>query len=302
MGWKISDLVPFPLGTWKVVMKPPSKENDSSFNSMEMIKKGKRTILKDESLISKIRKLFKNEDLSSSGPLPSTSDPILQSKVVKLKKEVYHLKIKGNFRRMTLFRFFLAKLLYDKEEGLHFDEFVVMWEIFQEILDQADHDEIYAKKYENFLFESYFLFQALNFQHEFPIRVDESDPETYENLLQKLGPILPTRSAYFGLKGQKGLRSGYSIVFDSDLPLRSLTEQRRIGVGYRDKGSRRNPALDGSPDWREVVLSNSECRIYLVEKLLGVGRESPNFDWDLVQSSEKFPEEWNQEGYDPSTS
>lgn len=32
-------------------------------------------------------------------------------------------------------------------------------------------------------------------------------------------------------------------------------EQRRIGVGYRDKGSTSDPAQDGSPQWREVAVS-----------------------------------------------
>lgn len=30
-------------------------------------------------------------------------------------------------------------------------------------------------------------------------------------------------------------------------------QKRRMGVGYRDKGSLKNPAKDGSPSWQEVA-------------------------------------------------
>jgi hypothetical protein len=33
---------------------------------------------------------------------------------------------------------------------------------------------------------------------------------------------------------------------------KKLPPKRSMGIGYRDKGSRRNLAIDGSPDWREV--------------------------------------------------
>jgi len=301
MGWKISDLVPFPLGTWKVVIKTPLKLNDSILLSHELIKLSKIWIKENNAQFSKIKNLFKNE-LSSSGPLPYISDPILEDKITKLKKEKFHLKIKGVFRKITLFRFFLAKLLFDKEEGLHFDEFVVMWEVFQTLLDQNDADPAFASKYGCFFREAIPLFLALRNQTEFPIRVDEKDPETFDKLVEKLQPFLPSRTAYFGLKSQKSLRSGFSLIFDSEIPLRSLVESRRIGVGYRDKGSRRNPALDGSPDWREVALSSTESQIMEVEQLLGIGRESENFDWDLVYPSRKFPEEINEEGTFPPQS
>jgi hypothetical protein len=32
-------------------------------------------------------------------------------------------------------------------------------------------------------------------------------------------------------------------------------------VGYRDKGSRRQPELDGSPSWQEVSMSRTQLEL-----------------------------------------
>jgi hypothetical protein len=34
---------------------------------------------------------------------------------------------------------------------------------------------------------------------------------------------------------------------------RKLPPKRIIGIGYRDKGTARDPAIDGSPSWQEVA-------------------------------------------------
>jgi hypothetical protein len=39
------------------------------------------------------------------------------------------------------------------------------------------------------------------------------------------------------------------------VPQRQLPPKRWIGVGYRDKGTLRNQAKDGSPSWQEVAMS-----------------------------------------------
>jgi hypothetical protein len=39
-----------------------------------------------------------------------------------------------------------------------------------------------------------------------------------------------------------------------DFYLPKRPQERRIGVGYRDKGSKRNLAKDGSPDWTEISM------------------------------------------------
>jgi len=295
LGWKLSDLVFFPLKTKVSGQSPQSKDVDSSSPPSES-----PNLLSSASVEATISTcweiLTKGRDRSSSGPLPESSDPRLQTLENLLKKGAYKLKIKKGIRKKDLFRFLLAKMLYEREEGLHLDEFLVLWELYLQLLQVLSKDPSFREKYELFFKNSFVFFKELGNQKEFPIRIESNENLQYlERITQVLEPMLPTRSAYFGLKGQKDLKSGFSLVFTSELIPRKVPEGRRIGVGYRDKGSRRDPAFDGSPDWREVAASKHEERIREVEWFLGMVRESPEFDWDLVYNSKSLEGDINEE-------
>jgi hypothetical protein len=292
MGWKISDLVFFPLKTRKVVAKPPSEKGDSSCPPGECSEPCQFKAPVEVAISTCWEILTKGVDRSSSGPLPVNSDPKLLSLEDLLRKGAYKLKIKKGIRKKDLFRFLLAKMLYEREEGLHLDEFLVLWELYLQLLEVQSKDPSFREKYGTFFRNSFIFFRELGSQKEFPIRIEEVGNLQYlERIASVLEPMLPTRSAYFGLKGQKNLKSGFSLVFESELLSRKIPEGRRIGVGYRDKGSRRDQAFDGSPDWREVASSLQEKRIVEVENFLGVIRESPDFDWDLVYNTSKVLED-----------
>jgi hypothetical protein len=53
------------------------------------------------------------------------------------------------------------------------------------------------------------------------------------------------------------MKSAYKIVPTKlpGVPQNQLPPKRWIGVGYRDKGTLRNSAKDGSPSWQEVAMS-----------------------------------------------
>lgn len=93
---------------------------------------------------------------------------------------------------------------------------------------------------------------------EFPVVLDRVSREKIRSLLEG-DPILPSPSAYFGLMGNRELRSSFRIRFVSSwIPPKRV--ERCIGVGYKDKGTRRCPEQDGSPSWQRVatVLCNQE--------------------------------------------
>jgi len=50
---------------------------------------------------------------------------------------------------------------------------------------------------------------------------------------------------------------------EQGIPTKEIPPKAFIGIGYRDKGTARNPAEDGSPSWQEVAtfVSNSMRRI-----------------------------------------
>jgi hypothetical protein len=64
--------------------------------------------------------------------------------------------------------------------------------------------------------------------------------------------MLSRRQRYALKKTFSSVRKSYSLrlrVFEKQ----HLPPKRYIGVGYKDKGSRKNIAFDGSPSWQEVA-------------------------------------------------
>jgi hypothetical protein len=78
-----------------------------------------------------------------------------------------------------------------------------------------------------------------------------------ENLPKEL---LPSPHAYFGMKGNRDLRTSYTLLFNDAILPKKAKSKRYIGVGYKDKGSCRDVAFDSSPHWKEVAtfFSNQE--------------------------------------------
>lgn len=59
---------------------------------------------------------------------------------------------------------------------------------------------------------------------------------------------------------------------ESGVETKKLPQQRYIGIGYRDKGTAKNPAEDGSPSWQEVAVSAENRRINLDEIIKDIRR------------------------------
>lgn len=287
MGWKLSDLAPFSHRESRNCKSPGCEKGSYSMSPPD---EEPQVLTKASKRSFPVFSLGTAQDTrsSSSGPLPVTSDPTILSIKEFIKKGRYRVKIRKGTKKKNLFRFLLAKLIYEADEGLHLDEFLVLWELLLDLQDLSNQDPSFEEKYGNFFKEdNRIFFKKISLAQEFPIRI-EADPKNTEILISMFEPLLPSRSAYFGLKGQKEIRSGFLISFTSELPLRKIPEGRRIGVGYRDKGSRRDPALDGSPDWREVSQNSQEHIIRSVEILTGVDRDDPAFNWDLVNNPTKI--------------
>jgi len=169
----------------------------------------------------------------------------------------YSVKLRAGTKKVTLFRFLLAKLVYGREsEGLSVEEYLVLLELFFGLEVNQDPNLIqkWAESFERFSS----LIPGLARIQEFPIVLKG---ESREALIEFFGddPILPRPEAYFGLLGQRDLRNSFRVLFTSSwIPPKRV--ERYIGVGYKDKGSRRFPELDGSPSWQDVarILANRE--------------------------------------------
>jgi len=184
-------------------------------------------------------------------PLSRSSDPKLDWE--RLLTGGFKVKIRRGIKKITLFRFLTAKLLYD-EGGLHLDEYIVLFELYYDLLGQSDPS--FSEKYGEWFNQTLYFYEVIAKGKTFPLRLKKN--ENF-NLIQKaLQPVLPSRSAYFGLKGQRNLRNSYYIQLNDSLPPAKVAPKSYIGVGYRDKGTRKKVAKDGSPSWQEVSAHNFE--------------------------------------------
>jgi hypothetical protein len=179
---------------------------------------------------------------------PDSSDP--ETCLEKQLKEGYKLRIKKGTKRITLFRFLLAKLVYQEEEGLHLDEFIVMMELYYDLLENKD--PTFNNKYQNWLNQIQPFLLDVSGCQEFPA-ILERTPSTTQLYIDFLKPFIPTREAFYGLRGNRDLRNSWVLTFNAQLTPQRKFDRRVIGVGYRDKGHRKLLSLDGSPDWREVA-------------------------------------------------
>jgi hypothetical protein len=189
-------------------------------------------------------------ELNEQSSLSSSSDPRnLAKRILK----GYRMKIRKGTKRFTLYRFLLAKLLHD-EEGLHIDEYIVLNELHFHFLESSE--ESFIQAHENHLKNSGKILSQIRDQRSFPIRMKCFNLP--DNVLRECG--IPTAREYFGLRGQRDLKRSFVLILEDSLMPQKLSPARYIGVGYKDKGTCRQPARDGSPSWQEVatVISNNE--------------------------------------------
>jgi len=68
--------------------------------------------------------------------------------------------------------------------------------------------------------------------------------------------VIYDERSYFRIKGQNRNKD-FRLVFNDTVLPRRAPPKPYIGIGYKDKGSRREPAIDGSPKWQEVATFNA---------------------------------------------
>jgi len=182
----------------------------------------------------------------------------------------FKVKIKKGLKHKTLFRFLLAKLMYE-ENGLHLDEYVVLFSLYSDLAGLEDKG--FRAKYDDWFNRHFKFFSELSLATSFPVRLNRENVD--EHLLKQMSPLLPSKQAYFGLKGQRNIRSGFEIQLNRHLPPVRVRPKAYIGVGYRDKGTRRDLAKDGSPSWQEVSSHNFELERRAEEDPESIGHLGP---------------------------
>jgi hypothetical protein len=180
-------------------------------------------------------------------PISTIQQNILLEKI--LQNGGYKVKYKQGSQRVTIFRFLLAKLVYD-QDGLGLDEFLILYDLYLWMDKKCSQDREFSKKYEEWLITIFDMMKSLSSCKTFPIRPNRDGREILKKFLV---PLLPSSNAYFGYKKQPRISNSFRIVVRNPLlPGSVFPPKRFVGVGYRDKGHQKNTAIDGRPGWKEL--------------------------------------------------
>jgi len=162
----------------------------------------------------------------------------------------FTVRYKAGTKQMTLYRNLLAKVCYE-QGGVSLEEILVLFDLAQKVEEKRRQDRAFDEKYGDWLITSYAFISDLNPQ-VFPFYY-KGNREVAE---ESLKPFLPSRQAYFGWIKNPVRSTPAEIRLRNPLkPQKALPPKRYIGVGYKDKGNRRDPAINGSPSWQDVANS-----------------------------------------------
>jgi hypothetical protein len=181
----------------------------------------------------------------------------------------YRVIVKRGTNRFKLFRFLLSRIRYSKD-GFHLDDYLVFWQLYFQMIDEKDPK--FQKRLEILQDEN--LVKIL--EHLRDVRVFPYNPRDITVQILDYLPLIYHSRSFYGMENS-GWSKHYRLSFNSRLVRRKPPPVPYIGVGYKDKGSRRDVALDGSPKW-QIVASISAFKEREAEELLGPPPDSLEAD------------------------
>lgn len=153
-----------------------------------------------------------------------------------------------NCKRISLSRFLISKIVYEAELVSDHD-LVALFDNQIWLEDKCLKDYDFYKKFGTSLEEVSYLLKNINLSKGL-------SPKALLKLSIKLRELksylVPLRN-YPAFKARFG--GSFSIIpaKQPGVDKKRIPPKKVIGLGYRDKGTMRNPAKDGSPPWQEVA-------------------------------------------------
>lgn len=198
--------------------------------------------------ISSIFRMRPQSTGSQAGPSPATSSGA--GAKGSLNKSGIRVTYTRGLRRITLQRVLVSKFVYNWER-VSFVELIVLYDNLLWCQDKAMQDPNFQEKFGNFLEKLSLVLKERRISernfHRSLERLSKRIKEAAE------GHLIPQRN----LPATEKYVSGKFHVLpskESGVPTRELPMKPYIGIGYRDKGTRRDTARDGSPRWQDVAL------------------------------------------------
>jgi len=152
-------------------------------------------------------------------------------------------------RRITLQRFLVSQMIH-RLDDVSYQDVLVLYDNLLWCQDKAEKDPSFREKFGEHLSVLTKILKSTRFS-----------PTSFHNTLKTLSEKFRNELADFAfpirnLKGvQVHVKGHYHVQphRESGVPKSQLPAKRYIGVGYKDKGRRRDPAYDGSPSWQDVA-------------------------------------------------
>lgn len=147
-------------------------------------------------------------------------------------------------------QFFISKLRYEGEE-FSLRDLEVLHLVYLRALEISEHNPDWKRKYLVQLLELQEFIKHIRIHCSF-----KKSKETWWRFPREIAEnLILSPRRFFGLKGQKDFIVA-SLKRKQQKQVKVLPT-RWMAVGYKDKGTRRNPAVDGSPTWKEVCISEN---------------------------------------------
>jgi hypothetical protein len=157
----------------------------------------------------------------------------------------------ATLKRVTLERYLVSRIIHQIGE-VSFADILVLYDNLLWCEEKSRKDPGFQSKFGADLLILAKILKETRFS-------SQSFPSTIRILSQKLKENLENFA--FPKRNISGIaihvRGKFHVLpsRESGVPRDQVPHKPYVGVGYKDKGSRRDPAVDASPSWQEVVNS-----------------------------------------------
>ena len=179
---------------------------------------------------------------SSLKPFPEYEPGIFSSsKTVVIGKKV---------RRITLLRYLVSKVVYNLE-SIELRDVLAVYSCLIDVQSLSERDPTFNQKFGSTLEVLAKLLKGVKFT-----KLDEKNLKKLRKALVNTPEnfLYPKRNLA-QIKAKVGGTYSLSLLKSSGIETRKLPPKLYIGKGYSDKGTARDPAIDGSPRWQDVAMS-----------------------------------------------
>jgi hypothetical protein len=160
-----------------------------------------------------------------------------------------HVLISKKTKRISLERYLLSKVAFFPET-VNERDLLALFLNHIDLQEKAEREMDFCQKFGSDLESVSIILKGINLTHGVSLRSLTVMSEKVKVVLSHY--IVPRRNFEdFKLR----FHNSYHLIFrePQGVPTDTLPAKRWIGVGYRDKGSAKDKAIDASPSWQSVA-------------------------------------------------